>query len=94
MTLSVGIWIAGLTTLLVYFSHSAIGEPVGSRLLLWSYWFLFILMPLILFGAFMDFTLASLVPGAICVVVLAAFGERGLRLWRKIWVRSPLKNDR
>ena len=94
MTLAIGIWIAGLTSLLLYFSNIAIGEPVGSRLLLWSYWFLFIFMPLVFFGAFMDFTLPSLVPGAIGVVVLAALGERGLRLWRKMWTRRHLNNDR
>jgi hypothetical protein len=94
MTLAIGLWIAGLTSLLLYFSYIAIGEPVGSRLLLWSYWFLFILIPLVLFGAFMDFTLSSLVPAAIAVVVMTAVGERGLRLWRKMWIRRHLKNDR
>jgi hypothetical protein len=82
------IWSLGVTVLLIYFTRIALAEPIGSRFMLWSYWFLFVLFPVVLLGVWMRFTVTAFFPCVVATIGLAAIGERGLRVWNKLWIKK------
>jgi hypothetical protein len=79
------IWIGALVVLMLYVVRLALQQPRGCRLALGSYWLLFIVSPLAIFGVIVSFSASALIVGFVLLVVLCVIGERGLRLWSRLF---------
>ena len=82
------IWSAALAALLFYVLRLTFQQPKGLKLGLCSYWLLFILAPLVIFAFIVSFSPAALIFGFILLIVLALIGERGIRIWGKLFKSS------
>ena len=82
------IWSVALAALLFYVVRLTLGEPKGARLPLCTYWLLFIFSPLVIFGFLVAFSPVALIFGFVLLIILALIGERGIRVWGRLFKRS------
>ena len=82
------IWSVALAVLLFYVVRLTLGEPKGERLPLCTYWLLFILSPLVIFAFIVSFAPMALIFGFVLLIILAMIGERGIRVWGRLFKRS------
>lgn len=81
------IWILGLSSVLFWIMHLTLQQPKRQRLILGSYWLLFILTPMVVFALATSFSYTALLFGVPLFFVLVVLGEHGLRLWEKMFGR-------
>lgn len=55
------------------------------QMVLIAYWILFVLLPTFLIGWYFELSGAGIIG---VLVILAIIGERGFRVWKKIWKRN------
>lgn len=87
-TLGIIIWSIALGALLFHVVGLTLSEPKGERLPLCTYWLLFILSPLVIFAFIVSFAPMALILGFVLLVILAMIGERGIRVWGRLFTRS------
>ncbi len=79
------VWSVGLAALLFYVVRLTFEQPKGYRLPLCTYWLLFIFSPLLIFAFIVSFSLTALMIGFVLLIVLALIGERGIRVWSRLF---------
>lgn len=79
------VWIVALSVLVFYVVRLTLQQPKTHRLPLCSYWLLFIFTPLVVFGFVFSFSVSALTFGFVLLIVLAMVGERGLRVWSRLF---------
>ena len=79
------VWIGVLVVLLLYVIRLTLQQPRGHRLVLGSYWFLFMVSPLAIYGVAFSFSMSALMVGVVLLVILGVIAERGLRLWSRLF---------
>src|SRR4051812_20506572 len=81
MTTGPILWIVGVILLVTYIAQLTKSEPKQTKVPLCTYWLLFILTPLLVFGAMFEFSPPVFLIGLFVLVVLTVIGEHGFRLW-------------
>ena len=79
------VWVGALVGLLLYVVRLVLQKPRRERLAFGSYWLLFIVSPLAILGIVVSFSLSALMGGVVLLVFLCVIGERGLRLWSRLF---------
>jgi predicted membrane metal-binding protein len=71
--------------LVAYIAQLTRSEPKQTKLPLCTYWLLFILTPLLVFGAMFGFSTTMFLIGLVVLLVLTVIGEHGFRLWIRLF---------
>jgi hypothetical protein len=86
--LGIIIWSVALAALLFYVVRLTLGEPKGERLPLCTYWLLFVFSPLAIFAFIVAFSPMALIFGFVMLIILVLVGERGVRVWSRLFKSS------
>ena len=79
------LWFIGVISLIAYVLQLTAREPKQTRVALGTYWLLFIVIPLVIFGAVLGFSTLAFALGLLVLLVLTLVGERGLRWWSRLF---------